>query len=140
MFNTEQGKKYLKALLKYQLVTNTTVYSDKIYYADEDSAILAGGGSDHFHIELHTLLKDKSLGLDIHTWRGFVSLVLNGYNKVAFPDGIAKNGVIQVTQNVPIPSCNKKGEYYGGEIEVEELKERLDPYVVEEENDWAGEL
>lgn len=57
-------------------------------------------------------------------------------------DGIAKDGVIQVVGNVLIPPKkpgSKGAEYTGGEISVEDLIERLDPYV-EEEDWWNTEL
>ncbi|KAF4980549.1 hypothetical protein FZEAL_3484 [Fusarium zealandicum] len=147
LFNTDTGKKYLKALLKYQIVPNTTVYSDAIYYGDEKDEntrsknLLETTGD--FHIELPTLL-EKSVGVDIHTWKGWTTMVVNGAAVVGFQDGIGKNGVVQVVRNVPIPPCKKGGSstYVDGEIEVEDLKERLDQYVEEDEDDqdWTGEL
>ncbi|KAF7562861.1 hypothetical protein G7046_g1271 [Stylonectria norvegica] len=156
LFNTEQGKKYLAALLKYQIVANTTVYSDEIYYGDDTKGLVGenilaqelnkeGGGTGHFHIELPTLLEGKSVGVDIHSWKGWVSIVVNGYIKVGFQDGIAKNGVVQVVQNVPIPPHKHDGgkDAVNGEIEVEDLKERLSAYLDEEESDsqqFIGDL
>ncbi|CAM1508845.1 Fc.00g025840.m01.CDS01 [Cosmosporella sp. VM-42] len=145
LFNTELGKKYLKALLKYQIVANTTVYSDKIYYGDDKDEQQATTDG-HLHIELPTLLEGKSLGLDIHSWKGWTSMIVNGYVKVGFQDGVAKNGVVQVVQEVPIPPCRKgseQSEHRSGEIEVEDLKQRLDAFIddVEDEAEtFYGEL
>ncbi|KAF5022509.1 hypothetical protein F66182_5411 [Fusarium sp. NRRL 66182] len=137
LFNTETGKKYLTALLKYQIVPNITVYSDEIYYGDEKNKVskkmLYG---DDFYIELPTLL-EKNLGVDIHTWKGWTTIVINGHVVVGFEDGIGKNGVIQVPRNVPLPP-HRKGEHYyetDGEIEVNDLIERLQPYLEEGEAD-----
>lgn len=141
LFNTEEGKKYLRALLKYQIVANTTVYSDKVYYANEDSEEVTGS-SGHFHIELPTLLKGKSVGLDIHSWRGWVSMIVNGYIKVGFQDGVAKNGVIQVVEEVPIPP-HKDPDHGPDDVTVDVLKERLRHFVQDAEGDtedWFGEL
>lgn len=138
LFNTECGNKYLKALLKYQIVANTTLYSDEIYYGDEQSKSLnpghLRGQANDFHIELPTLLEDKSLGVDIRSWKGWSSIVVNGANAVSFQDGVAKNGVIQVLGSVPIPPHRHGKPHRGGVITVEELKERLSGYV-EPENE-----
>jgi len=61
---------------------------------------------------------------------------------VVVSDGVAKDGVIQVVGDVLIPP-KKLGEMdiraEGGDVEemsVEELKERLEPYVQEESKGW----
>lgn len=142
LFNTETGKKYLTALLKYQIVPNTTVYSDEIYYGDEEANKDYQTKTDsNFHIELPTLL-EKSLGVDIHTWKGWTSIIVNGAVAVDFEDGIGKNGVIHVVRSIPIPPCRKgRPMLADGGIDVEDLKERLRPYVEgeEESEEWDGE-
>ncbi|KAF4446751.1 hypothetical protein F53441_9685 [Fusarium austroafricanum] len=145
LFNTETGKKYLKALLKYQIVPNVTLYSDEIYYSDEKMSKKANlfGHGDNFHVELPTLL-ERSVGVDIHTFKAWTSIVLNGHVPIGFSDAVGKNGVIQVPKAIPIPP-HRKGEHPSeleGEISVEELKERLEEYVEHEEDDeyQDGEL
>ncbi|KAH7123015.1 FAS1 domain-containing protein [Dactylonectria macrodidyma] len=149
LFNTEQGKKYLLALLKYQIVPNITLYSDEVYYGDEEGKSFETllDDSGHFHLELHPLLEKKSLGVDVYNWKGWTSIVLNGIVKVEFQDGIGKNGVIQVVKDVPLPPRRPGREEidaWNGEIEVEDLKERLSDYVEEyvedQEEEWAGDL
>ncbi|KAH7129478.1 FAS1 domain-containing protein [Dactylonectria estremocensis] len=146
LFNTEQGKKYLTALLKYQIVPNITLYSDEVYYGDEEGKSFETlmDDSGHFHLELHPLLEKKSLGVDVYSWKGWTSIVLNGIVKVEFQDGIGKNGVIQVVKDVPLPP-HRPGEKESaiGEIEVEDLKARLSDYVddtEDQEEEWAGDL
>ncbi|KAF5586587.1 oxidoreductase [Fusarium subglutinans] len=136
LFNTETGKKYLKALLKYQIVPNITLYSDEVYYGDEKVSKKLYGHGDDFHIELPTLL-ERSVGVDVHTFKSWTTIVLNGHNVIGFNDAVGKNGVIQVPKTIPIPP-HRKGEHPSemeGEISVEELKERLEEYVEEEEED-----
>jgi len=136
LFNTETGKKYLKALLKYQIVPNITLYSDEVYYGDEKVSKKLYGHGDDFHIELPTLL-ERSVGVDVHTFKSWTTIVLNGHNVIGFNDAIGKNGVIQVPKTIPIPP-HRKGEHPSemeGEISVEELKERLEEYVEEEDED-----
>lgn len=141
LFNTEAGKKYLRALLKYQIVANTTLYSDKVYrdhHHKEETNKRAG----HFHIELPTLLENRSVGVDIHSWKGWVTMIVNGYVKVGFQDGIAKNGVIQVVEDVPIPPC-KDPDHSAEDVTVDMLKERLRDFVDDGEVEvegWFGEL
>ncbi|KAI1108723.1 FAS1 domain-containing protein [Nemania sp. NC0429] len=158
LFNTEKGLGYLRALLKYHIVANQTLYSDAYYgvqgkndiedvYArylntddeDEDEkSDRPGRGNGHFHIDLPTLLDDKSLSIDIARWYGFIKISINAYQSVAVEDGIAFDGVVQVLGSVLIPPRGpKEGEREGervwgaveGEISVEELVERLRPYV-----------
>ncbi|KAF5710729.1 oxidoreductase [Fusarium mundagurra] len=142
LFNTETGKKYLKALLKYQIVPNITLYSDEVYYSDEKVSKKLYGHGDDFHIELPTLL-ERSVGVDVHTFKSWTTIVLNGHNVIRFNDAVAKNGVIQVPKTIPIPP-HRKGEHPSemeGEISVEELKERLEEYVEEDDDDFEnGEL
>lgn len=141
LFNTETGIKYLKAILKYHVVANETVYSDAYYSSgeqeDDGSKAQDDVGRGHFHLDLPTLLGDKRIALDVARWAGFIRLKINGYIPIAVQDGIAKNGVIHVPANVLIPphKHHKGGEEssVSGEISVEELKERLAGYVEGEE-------
>ncbi|KAH8670636.1 FAS1 domain-containing protein [Ilyonectria robusta] len=147
LFNTEKGKKYLTALLKYQIVPNITLYSDEIYYGDDKTTKpeVVMDGVDHFHLELHPLLEKSSLGVDVYNWKGWTSIVVNGAVKVGFQDGIGKNGVIHVVEDIPLPPCKRGGkesDAWTGEIEVEDLMERLSEFVDEDdEQDWiTGDL
>jgi uncharacterized surface protein with fasciclin (FAS1) repeats len=140
LFNTDTGKKYLRALLKYQIVPNVTLYSDEVYYGDEKITKITKltGHGDNFHIELPTLL-EKSVGVDVHTFKSWTTIVLNGQTSIGFQDAVGKNGVIQVPRSIPIPP-HRKGEHpseLDGEISVEELVERLQDYVEDEEDDGA---
>ncbi|KAF7556662.1 hypothetical protein G7Z17_g1200 [Cylindrodendrum hubeiense] len=150
LFNTEQGKKYLKALLKYQIVPNVTLYSDEIYYGDENEAAVPdkdnANNVDHFHLELHPLLENSSLGVDVYNWRGWASIVVNGAVKAGFIDAVGKNGVLHVVEDVPLPPHKrggKEGNEWNGEIEVEDLIERLSEFVDDaddQDEDWVGDL
>ncbi|KAI0013790.1 FAS1 domain-containing protein [Xylariaceae sp. FL0662B] len=182
LFNTPKGLGYLKALLKYHIVVNETLYSDEYYGKqtpqpevcndDEDGRVQESrrsvhhgqcakherllfqqSGDDvqqnsdgthhngHHHLDLPTLLDDKSIAVDIARWYGFIKFKLNGQVEVAVQDGLARNGVVQVVNTVLIPphEHKHKGDL-DGEISVEELMERLGPYVEEEEKVDIGEL
>ncbi|GKT59688.1 fasciclin domain family protein [Colletotrichum tofieldiae] len=135
LFNTEIGLKYLKALLKYQIVANATLYSDAFYRPDDkkDAKVM-----EHYHVDLPTLLDGKNIAVDVATWGGWTKVKLNGYIPIVVADGIAKNGVIHVPGRVPIPPHKHKVDYVDGEITVEDLKERLSEYVEnkKKEPDW----
>lgn len=136
LFNTETGLKYLKAILKYHIVANETVYSDAYYSSADDSKAQDDVGRGHYHLDLPTLLGDKRIALDVARWAGFIRVKINGYIPITVQDGIAKNGVIHVPAGVLIPPHkDHKGEETSltGEISVEELKERLAGYVEGEE-------
>lgn len=136
---SKYGEKYLKALLEYHVVPDNTLYSDAYYKADigkkeHVSEETAGG---YFHVDLPTLLEKRNLSVDIARYGGFISIKINGFSSVSVQDGVAEDGVLHVVSSVLIPPKHVGGgeeEFYqGGEISVEELKERLQPYVVKED-------
>ena len=128
---SKYGQKYLKALLEYHLVPDNTLYSDAYYSADSKSQ--EGVPKGYFHVDLPTLLEDRSLSVDIARYGGFISIKINGFGRVSVQDGIAQDGVIQVVSDVLIPPKQVPGgpgaQWMGEELEVEDLMERLEPYV-----------
>ncbi|KAI1658778.1 FAS1 domain-containing protein [Daldinia decipiens] len=168
LFNTDKGLHYLRALLAYHIVANETLYSDAYYGpkaagfapsldlaynadadADADADAAKGGdgaetrGAKHYHLDLPTLLDDAHLAVDITRWFGFINIKVNGHVDVAIQDGLAQNGVLQVVDHVLIPPHKHKGAWNGeveGEINVEELVERLEPFVKKDVDEGeAGE-
>ncbi|CZS96512.1 related to Fasciclin domain family protein [Rhynchosporium agropyri] len=135
---SKYGEKYLAALLKYHVVANQTLYSDAFYKeksgGDKDGEEEKDIPKGYFHIDLPTLLEDKSLSIDVARYGGLITIKINGFSSVDVQDGVAKDGVVHVVSSVLIPPKNP-GEEKGmvaEEIEVEDLKERLLPYVQEE--------
>jgi len=85
-----------------------------------------------FHVDLPTLLDDKSLSIDVARWAGFINIKINGFNTVSVQDGIAKDGVIHVVSSLLIPPKTPGGlQWTGEEMTVEEFKNRFDAYVEE---------
>jgi uncharacterized surface protein with fasciclin (FAS1) repeats len=127
-------------LLKYHIVANQTLYSDAFYKAkDLDTEVtdevvdVEGIPKGFFHVDLPTLLEDKSLSIDVARWGGFIKIKINGYNTVAVQDGIAKDGVIHVPHAVLIPPKTPGGvQYQGEEMDLDEFQARLLPFVQEE--------
>jgi uncharacterized surface protein with fasciclin (FAS1) repeats len=137
------GVKYLGALLKYHIVANETLYSDAFYnhaggvdtevgvYDDIEANDFPKG---RFHVDLPTALDGKSLSVDIVRYGGLISIRINGYNRIAVQDGIAKDGVIHVVSSVLIPPKTPGGaseEVVDDSMSVNELMERLGGHVEE---------
>jgi len=136
---SKYGEKYLKALLKYHVVANQTLYSDA-FYKEKSSSGEGEVGEEgipkgYFHVDLPTLLEDKSLSIDVARYGGLISIKINGFSSVAVQDGIAKDGVIHVVSSVLVPPKTPGGEQESEEevreMDVEELKERLESFVQE---------
>lgn len=130
------GLKYLKALLKYHIVVNQTLYSDAFYDASKDES-LETSRPPYYHFDLPTVLEGKPLAVDVAKYGPFVEIRINGFSRVTVHDGIASDGVIQVVSDVLIPPKNAADQasfWVGEELSVEEFKERLEPLVSNEEN------
>ncbi len=124
----------MKALLKYHVVANQTLYSDAFYKGSEVESKVEvesdGIPKGRFHIDLPTLLDGKSLSIDVARWGGFIDIKINGFTGVAVQDGIAKDGVIHVVSNVLIPPKTPGGKAWAGEeMTVDEFTDRFDDYV-----------
>lgn len=133
LFNTSKGRKYLKAILKYNIVPNATLYTDAFYdKRDEKDEKSEVEPLSHETFDLPTLLGDAHVSVDIARVFGFASIKVNGYSRVVVPNGVGKNGVIQVVNRVPIPPHKGHRHHHSeehGEIEVSDLIKRLEPYV-----------
>lgn len=145
LFNTEKGLKYLKALLKYHIAPDVTLYSDAIYdkRGDDDKDPEA---ESREHFDLKTLLGDTHVGVDTAKFAGFTIVKVNGFSNVVIRDAPGKNGVIQVVDKVLIPPCKHKHDDKGKEsifeqeLTVEDLMERLEDYVEDDSSSSNFEL
>ncbi|KAL5334924.1 Fasciclin domain-containing protein [Aspergillus crustosus] len=144
------GEKYLRALVKYHIVPNTTVYSDTVYTSEgvvkpftaststvSDSEDPETEGLAHFDLE--TLLEGHKISVDVAHFGPYVSFKVNGWQRVAFADVLARDGVIQVLDHVLIPPKHleqqQQEEADDGELTVEDLVERLQPWVEDQDQD-----
>jgi uncharacterized surface protein with fasciclin (FAS1) repeats len=131
---SKYGEKYLKALLEYHMVVNQTLYTDAFFDATSDEDDEAAMSPPYYHYDLPTVLKGKYLAVDVARYGPFVSIRINGFSRVTVHDGVASDGVIQVVSDVIVPPRNAAdGEVFwmGEEMSVEDLKERLAPFVEE---------
>ncbi|KAJ9635412.1 hypothetical protein H2201_005762 [Coniosporium apollinis] len=136
---SKYGLKYLKGLLEYHVVVNQTLYSDAFYKGTGEESMDHHDGNGYFHVDLPTLLDDRSLSVDVARYGPFISIKVNGFSRVTVQDGVAKDGVIQVVSDVLIPPKKLGGaqvEYWTGEeMSVEEFMERLEPFVQDDRMD-----
>jgi hypothetical protein len=90
----------------------------------------------YYHYDLPTVLSGKYLAVDVARYGPFVTIRINGFSRVTVHDGVASDGVIQVVSDVLVPPKNAaSGEqtfWKGEEMTVEDLKERLQPFVDEQ--------
>ena len=130
---SQYGLKYLKALLEYHIVVDQTLYSDAFYdQSGEDDERTED--YRHFHVDLPTILKGKYLSVDSARYGPFVEIRINAFSRVTIHDGVASDGVIQVVSDVLIPPKTEGAErihWTGDELSVDDLKERLVPFVEE---------
>jgi uncharacterized surface protein with fasciclin (FAS1) repeats len=129
---SKYGEKYLKALLEYHMVVDQTLYTDAFYdHTGKDETV--NSRPPYYHYDLPTVLDDKYLAVDVSRYGPFVSIRINGFSRVTVHDGVASDGVIQVVSDVLIPPKNAaSGEqvfWQGEELDVEDFKERLAPFV-----------
>ncbi|KAL8297656.1 hypothetical protein RB597_007268 [Gaeumannomyces tritici] len=164
----KKNRRYLKALLKYHVVANNTLYSDAFYQdrhrggrkkrkgseveqQQQHQFTIPDGDSDeprNVRVSLPTLLGRSSLSVDINNLGGWRRLTINGYAPITVSDVISKEGVIHVVARVLVPpkrgSSSIEPEEDGGEISVEELKERLNDYLDEDDeasgDEWDSDL
>ncbi|KAL1965446.1 hypothetical protein VTN77DRAFT_5702 [Rasamsonia byssochlamydoides] len=130
------GQKYLKALLKYHIVANRTLFSDA-YYGPKNETVDG-------HVDLPTLLHGRHLSIDIRHFHRFTHFIINRHTRVSVSNVPVKEGVIHLVSSVIIPpkkqSSNdsqvedvlpERHHHKEPEMTVEELIERLEPYVEE---------
>ncbi|KAF2737595.1 FAS1 domain-containing protein [Polyplosphaeria fusca] len=133
---SKYGAKYLKALLKYHIVVNQTLYSDAFFDATSKTEEVEANRPPYFHFDLPTVLKDKFLAVDVARYGPFISIRINGFSRVTVHDGVASDGVLQVVSDVLIPPKNAASDdaefWRGEEMSVEEFKSRLEPFVEDE--------
>ncbi|GES59340.1 fasciclin domain family [Aspergillus terreus] len=136
------GHKYLRALLQYHVVPNRTLYSD-VYYT-EDGQIKPLGVKGFTHLDLPTLLPDRSLAVDVARYGPYASLKINGHQRVAFEDALARDGNIHIVDHVLIPprKVDDAAPAWTGnedELTVEDLKSRLADVVEDDGEGVHGE-
>lgn len=141
---------------------NRTLFSDVFYTADGHVRDL--GRTGHTHLVLPTLLghntkndhkEPANIAVDVMRFGAVTSIKLNNAQRVAFTDALAGDGVVHILDHILIPppppskdtSARLGGDLdvdvLGSDLTVEDLKARLDPWVVHDAVDEVpdrGEL
>ncbi|KAI5801770.1 FAS1 domain-containing protein, partial [Peziza echinospora] len=124
---SSHGADHLKALMKYHIVPNLTLYSDALDDPIHTPASSSSSSSDehtipqgHNHYTFKTLLEGADINVDIVRWERYLSFRVDGWGKIVVSDGLAGDGVLQVPGRVLVP-----GGKWVGEMGVQELKGRL---------------
>jgi hypothetical protein len=94
-------------------------------------------------VDLPTLLKDRYLSIDVGRFGRLIDIRINGFQSVSIADGIANDGVIHVVNSVIIPPKRLGGElqhWQGEDLTIEDLTERLEPFVKSVEVDVKDNL
>jgi len=137
------GEKYLLALLKYHIILNNTLYSNA-FYGKNNGTVSPNPHIPGIHYELPTLLENKNISVAVTSYGPVYDIRVNGFTHVKVQDGLASDGVLQIVTTVLIPPRkNRDGvdEHWQGEpLTVEELRERLEPYVPNGELTQQNEL
>ncbi|KAL4787428.1 FAS1 domain-containing protein [Aspergillus varians] len=134
------GLPYLRALLKYHVVPGRTLYSDVLYTSSGE--VKPFGVNGFTHLDLPTLLGDRKIAVDVAHLGPYVSFKLNGWQRVGFADVLGKDGVVHVLDRVLVPPRRLEGGSVvlgeGGEVVLEDLVERLRPWIEEEHEEESG--
>lgn len=72
------------------------------------------------------------MSVNVVRYGRIIVIRINAFSQVTIEDGIAADGVIQVVSDVLIPPKRIDGmeqHYRGEELTVEDLQERLEPFV-----------
>lgn len=115
-------------------MVNHTLFSD-VLYNDKGEVLEFGGGEREASFVLPTMLGNCSVAVDVGRARGgeeggdgVREIRVNGA-EVAFVDSVARFGVLHVVDQVLVPGPRGDGE----ELTVEELMDRLRPWVEEDD-------
>lgn len=134
---SDKGVKYLKMLLQYHVVLNQSLYSDEYYPDTSSTSGQTLGVHRPIHIDMPTLLEDKSLSVDVASYWGVKNIRINAYTDVKVKNGVSRDGVIHVPSSVLIPP-KTPGEHDGMPESVEEFKALFDGQEVKGGKKWMG--
>ncbi|KAI5818581.1 FAS1 domain-containing protein [Pyronema omphalodes] len=100
---SNKGEKYLKTIMKYHIVPDHVLYSDAMAGSYRGGIPPEGLNHGYTHLDMPTLLKNKTLSVDITRMERFLSFRVNGLSEVVISDGITKSGVLHVLDHLLIP-------------------------------------
>ena len=150
---SEEGEGYLRALLKYHIAPNQTLYSNALYDTSSDpyasppspssssSYYFTAGDPPHRHrlikgrrcFVLSTMIPGLNLSIDVARHGGLITMRVNESATVTIQDQIASDGVVHVVDSVLIPprKLDVKGDNNESlkAFRVADLKARMVDYL-----------
>lgn len=149
---SDEGRDYLRALMRYHVVANETLYSDAFYERQHERRERAQeererDDRNNWQVELRTLLSGKRLRIQVSRWLGVANMEINDRVHVSVQDGIARDGVVQVVDTVLMPPRGRRPAEIGArneddqqldwdDVSVDDLKDRLRRHL---DDDWNGD-
>ena len=121
-------------------MANETLYSNALYRASAPLPSSRGNKltatdfpKGYISFALPTLLRGRSLSVDIVRYGGLIAMTVDGSARVGVQDLVAMDGVVHAINGVLVPakvagSGSPRGKHREG-MDVEELKERLEPWI-----------
>ncbi|MCJ1411232.1 hypothetical protein MMC19_005320 [Ptychographa xylographoides] len=145
-----KGTSFLRALLKYHIAGNQTLYSNAFYdvfdpYTGPPSPssssdyYFSGADPPHAHrlikgrrcFTLSTMLQELNLSVDIVRYGGLISMRVNDYASVMIQDILSNGGVVHVVNRILVPPAvfaavdRQEGDI---ELQVKDLQTGLSSY------------
>ncbi|RDW72874.1 hypothetical protein BP6252_06781 [Coleophoma cylindrospora] len=156
LFEDDQGSRFLKALLRYHVVPQHTVYSNAYYGppsppVEETPETKAADVKAHSeanaavpkvedprkptfprgrrHWDVPTLLAGDDLSVDVFRYGTLIALQVNGIAEFPAENIFANDGVIHPITKLLVPPELRAYTNGNGDITVEELQKGLEKYV-----------
>lgn len=140
---SEEGQKYLEAIMKYHIVPDEVVYSDAaikypIHDTENDRTESFPAGYTHHDFPTMLTTADSAdrgfIHMDTVRFPKFLSYRVNGRSEIIVANGIAKDGVLHVPNHLFIPTCSElhgEGNFYNSfadrhaQIALGDVKKRV---------------
>ena len=88
-----------------------------------------------WQIDLPTLLDGRPLSVDIARYGALINIRVNAFTSIIFQDAVVKDGVLQIPSHLLIPPKTVDGPHLkGGDLTVEEIKQRVGPLLDEKDS------
>ena len=139
LFETEEGKKYLTALMKYNIFPSTTFFSNLIWpkndsgsrATSEEGLPLIKGKRD---MPLNTMLigedgEPKGIAITVARYGCLISMEVNGYSKIMDCDILGSDGSAHIVRDLVLPRHLTDEEMNDKVPSLQGIKNALGPYV-----------
>jgi len=105
---SKSGEECLKKIIEYHIIPNEVVYTD---------AFVQIKSNRHYHIDVQTLLKDRTMSIDVYRFSRFLDVKVNGASIVGDTDYVGQNGVTHFVRSVILPP-KKLNDHCKAQVEM----------------------